>query len=284
MTITWRSHTIEKIIFRLADDFAFQFFCLQTGSTTNKTGNDKNGKKYFFHGFSKYIDRWNSRDSLLNRDWPQAEFRILSPELRKPPMKTISAIPLLMLVGILALAGCGLQESDEAKLRHEFVIPPAARVVSYKATPDKAGWFGREGLKIDIVFQVDPQDYAAYAASAEASEQWLPLPIPDSFLRRMGAIASAKDGIVRSYRLQGRPLPAEGSVYNPTVERLQAAFLASLPPQPARGLFQCRSAGTDIMNARKTVHTQLDRDLNDFMLALLDHDRRQIAIKVSTRY
>lgn len=192
----------------------------------------------------------------------------------------IAATALLM----LALAGCGFQESDEAKLRAEFSIPPAARVLSFHVSPEKPGWFGREGLTIDSVFQLDPQDYAAYVARAEASEQWQPLPIPESFLRRMGAIDSSKEGIVRSYSLQGKPLPAEGSLYNPTAEQLLANFLAALPPQPSRGLFQCRAAGTDIMNTPKKVQTQLDRDLNDFMLALLDHNKQQIAIKVSTRY
>ncbi len=175
--------------------------------------------------------------------------------------------------------------SDEAILRAEFDVPRSAKVISCKTHPDGlAGWFGREGLEIDLVFQFNHQDYAAYLTRAKALGTWQPLPIPREFLLRMGAISTSRASTVRSYELRGDALPDEGSIYNPSEEQLLARLLDNLPPLPDAGLFQCRSAGTDIMHAPKTVHTQLQADLNDFMLGLLDHERRQLIIKVRTYY
>jgi hypothetical protein len=100
----------------------------------------------------------------------------------------------------------------------------------------------------------------------------------------MGSLETAKAWIVHSHRERGTALPAEGSVYNPKEQQLLDGFAASLPAQPRTGLFQIRSAGTDIMHAPQTVRTQRDHDLNDLMHAMLDHDRERIVITVSRRY
>lgn len=193
-------------------------------------------------------------------------------------------IVLLLALCALLVVGCGLGASDESILRAEFAIPRAARVLRYEAQPKEAGWFGREGLKITIVFQLSEGDYRAYLARAQAAGTWSALPIPEAVLRRMGAIDTAKAGINRTYEEQGRPLPAEGSVYNPTRQQLLERFIEWLAPQPRAGLFQVRAAGTNILHARKRVLRDPQHDLNDFMLAMLDHEERRIIIKVSSRY
>lgn len=38
------------------------------------------------------------------------------------------------------------------------------------------------------------------------------------------------------------------------------------------------------MHRPKSIQTTLDRDLNDFMRAVLDAEKKQLAIKVSTSY
>jgi len=189
----------------------------------------------------------------------------------------------LMLLG-LNLPGCDLRKTDEAILRSEFDIPEQARLIRYEAFPKESGWFGREGLKIDLAFQLDARDYAEYRSRAGVSGQWLPLPIPSEFLRRMAGLERQQTQLRLSYEMQGKAMPEAGSVYNPTDEQRLARFVASLPAIPIQGLFQCRSAGDDILHAPKTVHTRLESDLNDFMLALLDDGKRQILIKVSTSY
>jgi len=194
------------------------------------------------------------------------------------------ALSLCLMMFGLNLPGCDLRESDEAILRSEFDIPEEARLIRYEVFPKDSGWFGREGLKIDIAFQLDARDYAEYRSRAGVSGQWLPLPIPSEFLRRMAGLERQQTQVRLSYEMQGKTLPEAGSVYNPTDEQRLARFVASLPVMPNQGLFQCRSAGDDIMHAPKTVHTRLESDLNDFMLALLDDGKRQILIKVSTSY
>ncbi|WP_295458491.1 hypothetical protein [uncultured Thiodictyon sp.] len=206
--------------------------------------------------------------------------RALNPYANSRPVLTA----LVLAVCTLVLLGCGPGSSDESILRAEFAIPRAARLVSDEAQPKEAGWFGREGLKITIVFQLSEGDYRAYVARAQAAGTWATLPIPEDVLRRMGAVETAKTSIARSYEAQGKPLPAEGSVYNPTQQQLLERFTASLAPQPGDGLFQVRSAGTDIMRARKTIRREPEQDLNDFMLGMLDHAQQRIIIKVSTSY
>ena len=79
-------------------------------------------------------------------------------------------------------------------------------------------------------------------------------------------------------------LPPVGSVYNPTEQQILERFKQSMPPQPRQGLYQIKTAGNDIMHARKTVRPKLDADVNDFMLAILDYEHHQVVIRVSTNY
>lgn len=193
----------------------------------------------------------------------------------------------LWLVFILLLIisqSCSTSHSDESRLRDEFEIPASARVVSYEAHPKEAGWFGREGLKISIIFQLSDIEFNEYVVRATDSAKWKRLPIPEDFLHRMAAVETVKKSRIQSYQMRGEARPQEGSVYNLTEKQILESFIKSLPPQPANGLFQVRTAGTDIMRAPKIVYKIPDRDLNDFMLVMLDNHRKQIIIKVSTRY
>lgn len=193
------------------------------------------------------------------------------------------AVALAPVVYIIVTMGCSNQQSDESILRAEFKIPNEAALVSYKAHPVEDAWI-REGLKIDIVFQLSDQAYTAYVRRAKEEGQWQPLPIPNDFLSRLGAIETRKSRRTQAYQLKGKILPEEGSIYNPTKKQLLDRFIISLPKTSGVGLFQCRSAGDDILHARKTIHSRIDRDLNDFMLAILDHEQKQIVIQVSSNY
>jgi hypothetical protein len=200
-------------------------------------------------------------------------------------MLVLQHLPRLVAILLLmTVTSCSQHHSDESALRDEFEIPSTAGVISFKVQPEKPGWFGREGLKIDIAFQLSDGSFREYAARATASGKWRPLPITETFLRRMAAIETAKRLRIESYRMRGETPPPEGSVYNPTDAQMLKSFVESLPPQPTNGLFQIRRAGTDIMRAPKSVYEEPDQDLNDFMLAMLDADRKQIIIKVSTSY
>ena len=192
----------------------------------------------------------------------------------------------LLIAGFLAatLLGCDPRRSDESLIRAEFDLPPAAEAIEYTSSPPPGGWFGREGLKITLIYQLTPADYAGYAQRARDSGQWQPLPIPEGVLRRMAAIDSAKRQRQASADLTGKPTAPEGSVYNPSEQQMLAQFSASLPQAPAPGLFQVRTAGDNVMHAPKRIVTTPDTDLIDFMLIMLDDDRQRVLVKVSTRY
>ncbi len=182
------------------------------------------------------------------------------------------------------LAGCTTRQTDELTLRREFNIPRAATVVAYEATPSEPGWFGREGLRITMVFQLSGADFNALARAAADSAKWQPLPIPESILKHLAGIRTSIEARARSAREAGRALPPEDPLYHPTEQQILEQFKQSLPSQPRTGLYQIRTAGNDIMHATKTVRPMLDEDVNDFMLAMLDSEHHKVVIRVSTNY
>lgn len=190
----------------------------------------------------------------------------------------------LLLVVTLTLGGCSRRQSDEAAVRKEYDIPSAAKVVNYEGYPDNSGWGPREALRITISFQVDSADFAKYLNEVSDQDHWQPLPIPERFLVRMAAVETRKRWIAENYELLNEPLPPEGSVHNPTEKQILKEFVASLPAQPEKGLFQIRTAGDNIMYSEKSLYSTPNRDLNDFMLAMLDFENRRIIVRVSTNY
>ena len=189
-----------------------------------------------------------------------------------------------LLALFLTLYACSVP-TDESLLRKEFNIPETAVLLSYKASPETSGWFGREGLKIDIVFQFNETDFANYITEAEKSGSWRALPISQSFLMKIGSIARHKQGLIKSYELTGKKLPKEGSIYNPTEQKLYENFIKTLPLDVKYGFYQCRTAGDNILfNTKTIVQEDLTTDLNDFMLAILNTDNKTLSIKVSTTY
>ena len=191
-----------------------------------------------------------------------------TPAARPCPLPVL-APALLLAVGCATLAGCSTRQSDELALRREFAVPWGASVVRYAASPEEPGWFGREGLKITMVFRLSPADAATFRSSALRSGRWRPLPIPAAELRHLAGIRTA---------MASRPDAAQHT--GTLLERFQA----SLPPLPRAGLYQIRTAGDNIMGAPKRIISPLRNDLNDFMLAVLDPAERTLTIRVSSNY
>ncbi|MEO0162780.1 MAG: hypothetical protein ABIL74_10985 [candidate division WOR-3 bacterium] len=176
------------------------------------------------------------------------------------------------------------RESDETILRREFSVPASAKTIYSHISPEEPGFFGREGLRIDIGFQFNEQDFQKYLTDALKNGKWRELPIPKDFLMKMLGIESTKQGIIRSYKNSGRDLLEEGSVSNPTIEQLYEDALKSLDLPDTKGFYQCRTAGDDIMRKPKEIKMTLEKDLIDFMLAILDTEKRQLIIRVRTKY
>lgn len=182
------------------------------------------------------------------------------------------------------LTGCTTRQMDESVIRRQFVIPQTARTLVYEASPAEPGWFGREGLKITMIFSLSAADFNAWKRVALASGQWQPLPIPEAVLSHLAGIRSAREARIRLAMQAGRPLPPEGSVYNPSDEQRLQQFRESMPALPRNGWYQIRTAGTDIMRAPKAIRTKLNEDVNDFMLAALDPKNHTVMVRVSTNY
>ncbi|MFC1760579.1 hypothetical protein ACFL6U_00685 [Planctomycetota bacterium] len=171
---------------------------------------------------------------------------------------------------MLCIIGCGVQtKSDEEVLRKEFSIPESAELLMLKAFPEleQSDHFGREGLKIDAVFKFTSEGFQTYRSQAEKGGTWQQLPVPKDFLMKMGRIK-----FVSKQRKEY------------TEEQIYEHFLTQLPLDVKSGLYQCRSAGDNIMHNRKKIHTSLDHELNDFMFAILDFDKQSLKIKVRTCY
>jgi len=184
----------------------------------------------------------------------------------------------------LVLAGCSARQMDESVIRREFVLPQTARTLVYEATPAESGWFGREGLKITMIFGLSASSFRAWTDVAVGSGRWQPLPMSEAVLKHLAGIGSAREARLRLAHEMRRPLPPEGSVYNPSDAQLMKQFRESLPGLPEKGWYQIRTAGTDIMRAPKIVRTNLDQDVNDFMLAVLDPKTHTVIVRVSTSY
>jgi hypothetical protein len=194
-------------------------------------------------------------------------------------MKKISSL----IVALLIITSCSFN-SDESAIRKEFKIPDSAEMVYLEVYPKESGWFGREGLKIDAYFQFNDDDFNQFVSNAKKSNEWLPLPIPKDFLMHMFSVKTAREYRIRYHKEKNEPLPEEGSVYNPTEEQMLEAGIKSLPVTGPNGIFTLKAAGTDIMNEPKKTYTKLDKDLNDFMIGILDFDQKKLFVKVSTGY
>lgn len=183
----------------------------------------------------------------------------------------------------IAFLNC-IKESDEIILRREFSVLASAKMLYYRVYPEKPGFFGRENLKIDMAFQFDEVDFQEYLSDAKKCSKWHDLQIPKEFLMKMCGIKKTKGGIIRLYKEMGKELPEEGSIYNPTIEQLYEKSLKELDLPDVKGLYQCRTAGDDIMHKPKEIKVVLEQDLNDFILAILDIEKKALIVRVRTQY
>lgn len=94
-------------------------------------------------------------------------------------------------LGVTAIAalflfvfGWGFVETsnDQDLIRAELSIPNEARLISLTTDPVDPGMFGREGLRVVAVFELDPEDFNRYRMSRAALPYWSSLPIPPSVM------------------------------------------------------------------------------------------------------
>ena len=196
---------------------------------------------------------------------------------------------LLLAVPFLSGTWRSLAGSDEAILRREFSIPKAAVASGYTAYPKEAGWFGREGLGINIQFTMAEATFAEYLARIKEQAGWQPLPISEEFILRMGSIRWYQkyydDLYAKRFKETGEPIPELGSAYYLSLEQRREQFVKSLPLGAKNGFYLCKYAGNDIMHFPKKI--ALDDggdDLPDLMLGVVDTDARTVRVRVKAPY
>ncbi len=61
------------------------------------------------------------------------------------------------------------RETDEQVIRRQYGIPAAAKGLVAQVLPAEAGWFGREGLRITLVFRLRDGDFEPGIRRARAA-------------------------------------------------------------------------------------------------------------------
>ncbi len=188
-----------------------------------------------------------------------------------------------VVLSVSLITGC--QESDEQVLRREFDLPSTVKLLAIKSSPEKPGFFGREGLDITAAFQFDPADFEKFLKNVQRDQTWKPMPPDREFLIRMTGIRAAMKGVEKWAEVTGKPVPPLGSVYNPTEDQLYERWVKRLPLDVKDGLYQCKTAGDNLLHSWKKVPcSEKSVDLNDFIFAVLDTEQKVLRIKLHTRY
>ncbi len=189
---------------------------------------------------------------------------------------------LLILVSVFGATACRI--SDERVLRNEFDIPVTAELVEITSSPETPGWFGREGLKISATFQFSHSDFQDYMKRAEEEETWVPLPPSREFIYKITGIRSYLEALRRTEEILAEQLPEGGGQTFPAEEELYKNWMEQLPLDNECGMYQCKTAGDDLLNAVKVPCKERAGDLDDFMLAVLDEEGRKLRVFVHTSY
>lgn len=205
----------------------------------------------------------------------------------KRQTKPLRALTLFAWLLATLSGGCARPLSDEAVLRRALAIPAEVRLLGLQASPpaDQAGWFGREGLTIEASFGFDPAQFEAFRQQTADEARWRPLPVPRDLLVKMLGVASRQRGLRilnERYQKQNRPeliRPIPGAD-----EILDSWRAPRLPLDVPRGWYRCLTAGDNLLYAAKRECLEKPGDQNDFILAVLDAERRELRVSAHTNY
>ena len=111
------------------------------------------------------------------------------------------------------------------------------------------------------------------------------MPPDREFIIKMTGIRGQAKSVQKLAEVTGKPVPPRGSERNPTEEQLYEQWAQRLPLEVKRGLYQCKTAGDNILHSwKKGPCSEKSGDLNDFIFAVLDVDDKVLRVKVHTRY
>jgi hypothetical protein len=138
-------------------------------------------------------------------------------------------------------------ESDKAALKKHFEIPDDAEMIAYDGYSGMVGFGQREGLRIS----------AKYSLNTEDMNNWIKM--------------------MKGKGLKKLPIEPEG--------RSKIWFKDKLVPlETQTGYYFCRTAGDDVLNATVTKSCDEVDYLKDIILAILDTDRKELSVIVTSGY
>ncbi|MDH4198564.1 MAG: hypothetical protein OEW05_14210 [Candidatus Aminicenantes bacterium] len=157
----------------------------------------------------------------------------------------------LAILWVAALGSLSCQQlqdvRDKQALRRLFRIPRGVEIVAYSGFPWLNGFGQREGLSISATYQLTPRQLERFLRT-QIPEGWEPLPV------------------------------AEAVRANPLYRNL------NIPLEARTGFYLCRTAGDNVLYAKRTRPCACVERLNDIILGVLDTDARRLFVVVRSRY
>lgn len=154
----------------------------------------------------------------------------------------------VILAAVFIVSACQSQdEMDREQLRRHFGIPPGVQMIEYHGYPARVGFGQREGLQVSAKYRFTEGELAGWLPQAQANG-WQPLPVPAEIRQRIP--------------YKGLKIDLDG----------------------AEGLYVCRTAGDNVLHARKTRPCAEAQRMNDIIIGTLDPATRQLSVTVRSRY
>ena len=155
----------------------------------------------------------------------------------------------ISIILILIAASCQVitDETDKAALKRHFEIPDNAEMIAYDGYSGIVGFGQREGLRIS----------AKYSLNTEDMHEWI--------------------RIMKGKGLKKLPIEPES--------RSKIWFKDKLVPlETNSGYYLCRTAGSDVLNTTITKSCDEVDYLRDIILAILDTEKKELSVIVTSGY
>jgi hypothetical protein len=165
---------------------------------------------------------------------------------RVDAMNTVRRISILAAAFVL-LACQSQDDMDREQLRRHFGIPPGVQMIEYHGYPARVGFGQREGLQVSAKYRFTEGELAGWLPQARA-DGWQPLPIPAEIRQKI--------------HYKGLRVDLDA----------------------AEGLYVCRTAGDNVLHARKTRPCAETQRMNDIIIGTLDPGTRQLSVTVRSSY
>ena len=156
-------------------------------------------------------------------------------------------ILLIFLITFLNSCQWLTDRSDKAALAEHFEVPDDAEMIAYDGFPTMVGFGQREGLTISAKYKLNDEDIK---------------------------------GWIQKVQYKGlKKLPIEENC------RSKIWFKDKLVPLDTKnGFYFCRTAGNDVLKAKITKPCDEVDNPNDIILAILDTEKRELSVIITSGY